>query len=220
MKIIAINGSPRPNGNTATLLHKALEGAASAGAETECIDLYKLKYKGCISCFYCKRKDREHGSCGVQDELTPILQKVKAADGVLFGSPIYFMNLTSDMQAFLERLLFPLTIYSREIPTVLGKKLPSAFLYTMNLTKQQAEEYHLKNSLLFYELAALRLLGVEPRKFYACNTLQFKDYSQYESSIFSEADKKAYAREHGKEELQQAYALGRQLVEEAKKVQS
>lgn len=124
MKIIAINGSPRPNGNTATLLHKALEGAASAGAETECIDLYKLKYKGCISCFYCKRKDREHGSCGVQDELTPILQKVKAADGVLFGSPIYFMNLTSDMQAFLERLLFPLTITAGKSPRYWGRSCP------------------------------------------------------------------------------------------------
>lgn len=55
MKLIAINGSPRRNGNTSTLLHKALEGAAAAGAETECIDLYTLNYKGCISCFSCKR---------------------------------------------------------------------------------------------------------------------------------------------------------------------
>lgn len=63
MKLIAINGSPRRNGNTSTLLHKALEGAAAAGAETECIDLYTLNYKGCISCFSCKRKDKEHGHC-------------------------------------------------------------------------------------------------------------------------------------------------------------
>jgi multimeric flavodoxin WrbA len=56
MKIMAINGSPRKEWNTATLLQKALEGAASQGATTELIDLYDLNYKGCISCFACKEK--------------------------------------------------------------------------------------------------------------------------------------------------------------------
>ena len=78
------------------------------GADTECIDLYSLNYKGCLSCFYCKRKDKEHGTCIIKDDLAPVLEKVKAADAVLFGSPIYFMNITSGMQAFLERLLFSL----------------------------------------------------------------------------------------------------------------
>ena len=54
MKIIAINGSPRENKNTGTLLKKALEGAESCGAEIEFINLYDLDYKGCISCFACK----------------------------------------------------------------------------------------------------------------------------------------------------------------------
>lgn len=216
MKIIAINGSPRRNGNTAALLHKALEGAAAAGADTEYVDLYKLNYKGCLSCFYCKRKDKEHGTCIVKDDLAPILEQVKQADAVIFGSPIYFMNLTSGMQAFLERLLFSLSIYSREIPSVLGKKMPSAFLYTMNVTQEHAELYHLKDSLAFFEKAAAGILGLEPHKFYAFNTLQFKDYSKYESSVFSEAEKRAYHQEHDEEERLQAYALGKQLVDEAK----
>lgn len=101
MKIMAINGSPRRAENTARLLHKALEGAASLGAETEYIDLYPLKYKGCLSCFYCKRKDKEHGVCIVKDDLAPVLERAKQADALLFGSPIYFMNLTSGMQTFL-----------------------------------------------------------------------------------------------------------------------
>ncbi|SPF52384.1 hypothetical protein SBF1_5670010 [Candidatus Desulfosporosinus infrequens] len=54
MKIIAINGSPRKKWNTDILLNKALEGAASQGAETELIHLYDLNYKGCISCFACE----------------------------------------------------------------------------------------------------------------------------------------------------------------------
>lgn len=165
MKIIAINGSPRRTGNTATFLHKALEGAASVGADTECIDLYSLNYKGCLSCFYCKRKDKEHGTCIIKDDLAPVLEKVKAADAVLFGSPIYFMNITSGMQAFLERLLFSLYIYSREIPSVLGKKLPSAFLYTMNATEERAQEAHLLDSLAPFETFAATILGTAPRKF-------------------------------------------------------
>ena len=122
------------------------------------------------------------------------------------------MNITSGMQAFLERLFFSLYIYSREIPSVLGKKLPSAFLYTMNATEEQAREFHLQDSLTPFETFAATILGTAPRKFYAFNTLQFNDYSKYESSIFSEADKKAYHEKHFAEELQQAYELGKQLV--------
>lgn len=165
MKIIAINGSPRRTGNTATFLHKALEGAASVGADTECIDLYSLNYKGCLSCFYCKRKDKEHGTCIIKDDLAPVLEKVKAADAVLFGSPIYFMNITSGMQAFLERLLFSLYIYSREIPSVLGKKLPSAFLYTMNATEERAQEAHLLDSLAPLKPLLQRFWGPRPANF-------------------------------------------------------
>lgn len=57
MKLIAINGSPRKDKNTAALLNKALEGAASQGAATELIHLYDQDYKGCISCFACKLKN-------------------------------------------------------------------------------------------------------------------------------------------------------------------
>lgn len=59
MKAIAVNGSPRRNWNTATLLRKALDGAKSVGADTELIHLYDMQYRGCISCFACKRKDNK-----------------------------------------------------------------------------------------------------------------------------------------------------------------
>jgi len=64
MKIIGINGSPRKAWNTAILLNKAMEGAASKGAETELIQLYDLNYKGCTSCFACKIKNgKSYGKC-------------------------------------------------------------------------------------------------------------------------------------------------------------
>ena len=95
MKVIAINGSPRKKWNTATLLEKALEGAASEGAETELIHLYDFNFKGCISCFACKLKDgKSYGKCAMNDELTHVLAKLKEADAVILGSPIYLGNST------------------------------------------------------------------------------------------------------------------------------
>lgn len=74
MKVLAINGSPRKTWNTATLLKKALEGAASQGAVTELVHLYDLTYKGCTSCFACKMiGGPSNGRCAMQDELRPIL---------------------------------------------------------------------------------------------------------------------------------------------------
>lgn len=98
--------------------------AASLGAEMEYIDLYPLKYKGCLSCFYCKRKDKEHGVCIVKDDLAPVLERAKQADALLFGFPIYFMNLTSGMQAFLERFFFSQYIYSRKSLRYSGRPFP------------------------------------------------------------------------------------------------
>ncbi|WP_368306261.1 flavodoxin family protein [Megasphaera massiliensis] len=194
MKIIAFNGSPRRNGNTAKLLKEALRGAAASGADTEYVDLYSLNYKGCISCFYCKRKDKDHGTCIVKDDLSPFLTKAKEADALLFGSPIYFMSLTSGMHAFLERLFFSNYIYSAEIPSVFGKKIPSAFIYTMNVTEEQAKEFHLPQNIAAQEDFADRILGIPPKTLWAYNTLQFNDYSKYESSVFSESDKKSLPR--------------------------
>ena len=74
MKVMAINGSPRKQGNTATLLNKALEVAKSHGAETEMVHLYDLDYKGCRSCYACKLKGgKSYGKCAIRDSLTPVL---------------------------------------------------------------------------------------------------------------------------------------------------
>jgi len=67
MEVIAINGSPRKKWNTAMMLEKALEGAASKGAQTSLFHLYDLNYRGCISCFGCKKRNgASYGKCDVQ----------------------------------------------------------------------------------------------------------------------------------------------------------
>ena len=117
MKLMAINGSPRKTWNTATLLKKALKGAASQGAETELVHLYDLNFKGCISYFACKtRGGKSYGRCAVKDDLRPILNKIAAADGLILGSPIYFGIVTGEMRSFMERLLFPYFTYTDPPP--------------------------------------------------------------------------------------------------------
>lgn len=112
MHIIAINASPRKNGNTATLLNKALEGASSKGATTELINLYDLDFKGCVSCFACKLKGgKSYGKCVYKDELTPVLNKIENADALILGSPIYLGDVTGEAKSLIERLIFQYLVY-------------------------------------------------------------------------------------------------------------
>jgi multimeric flavodoxin WrbA len=138
MKIVAFNGSPRKTWNTATLLNKALEGAASQDAETELIHIYDLNYKGCRACNACKTiNGSSYGKCVIQDDLTPIYQKVEKADGVIFGSPVYFGRESGEMATFLDRLLFPYLVYSEPQQTLFPKKLNTGLIYTMNANEEQ-----------------------------------------------------------------------------------
>jgi len=214
-KIIAINGSPRKDWNTETLLNKALEGAASQGAQTELVNLYDSDYTGCISCFACKKKGGERGKCAVKDDLSPLLEKLKTADAIVFGSPIYFMNMTSGMTAFLERFLFSNMIYSFEIPTVFPKKIPSAVIYTMGMDEKRMEDSGIKNSLKFYEGAIGRALGNQPELLYSCDTYQFTDYSKYESSMFSEPAKAKHKAEQFPADCKKAFDIGARLAKNA-----
>ena len=210
--LIAINGSPRKNWNTATLLERAMKGAEDAGASTELINLYALNFKGCASCFACKLKTRPHGTCAVKDDLTPVIEKLKAADAIIFGTPIYFMNFSSSMVALIERFFFSNMIYSLEIPTVLPKKIPSAFICTMGMTEENFHQFKVDDRLATYTTFAGRILGVAPKVLCSYDTVQFKDYSRYESSMFDPAAKLAYREKNFPADLATAYDIGRELV--------
>lgn len=212
MKIIAINGSPRKNKNTATLLNKALEGAKSQGSEIELINLYDLKYRGCISCFACKRKDGEHGKCAMKDDLTPVLEKLKTADAIIFGSPIYCMNITSGISALLERFVFSNIIYSTEIPTVYPRKIQSGFIYTMGITEKYMEDTGYKLILKPYQDSISMVLGNPIKLLYSYDTYQFTDYEKYESSMFSEKEKAKHRVEQFPIDCQKAFDMGVSLA--------
>ena len=124
MKVIAFNGSPRKKWNTAMLLEKALEGAASQGAETELIHLYDLNFKGCMSCFGCKIKDgKSYGKCVVKDDLAPILKKLRMPMSIIFGSPVYYGTASGEMRSFMERLMFPYLTYTEPSKIAFQQKI-------------------------------------------------------------------------------------------------
>ena len=100
MNIIAVSGSPRKNWNTEKMLASALAGAQSLGAKTKLIRLYDLNFKGCKSCLACKRIGAQR-KCFVKDDLSPVLEELSNADAIIFGSPIYFMELTGVMHSCL-----------------------------------------------------------------------------------------------------------------------
>ena len=179
MKVVAFNGSPRKNWNTATLLNHALEGAASQGAETEMVHLYDLNYKGCISCFACKLKNGpSYGRCAMIDDLTPILQKVEDADAIIIGSPIYFGAATGMLRSLLERLMFQYLVYDENYSSLFKKKMPTGFIYTMNVTWHQAMEFGYEQNLSAITRAMTRTFGTSESQF-VTDTCQFDDYSKY-----------------------------------------
>jgi multimeric flavodoxin WrbA len=194
MKVMAINGSPRKTWNTATLLKKALQGAASQGAETELSHLYDLRFTGCTSCFACKiRGGKSYGRCAVKDGLAPILKKVEAADALILGSPIYFGNVSGEMRSFLERLLFPYFTYTDPPQSLFPKKIPTGFIYTMNVTAEIMKEWGYEQ-VFGQNQRLLQMVFGTSESLCSYDTLQFKDYAKVVADRF-DAEKKAKRRQ-------------------------
>ena len=208
-KIMIIDGGPRKNFNTASMLQKFAEGAKSVSSEIEVktVRLYDLDYKGCMSCMACKIKGRASNVCKFKDALTPILEEIAQADGLVLGSPIYFGQITGQMQAFLERLSFPWLSYNDYSMTA-PKKMPVVLMETMNGLPD-------KNNSQGYgpmEYCITSALG-EPEHINAYNTYQVKNYDRFELAAFSESAKRQYRDEHWEQDLQKAYDAGKRMAE-------
>ena len=212
MKVIGINGSPRKQWNTATLVSEALKGAATVGATTEIIHLYDLDFKGCQSCFACKKREgKSYGKCVVKDDLEPVLEKIAAADALVVGSPIYFGMVTGETRSFLERLLFPYFTYTVPYGTLLPRNIKTAFIYTMNvpeeLSKELGYEYIFNSSERFTQL----VLG-DAETLCAYDTCQVDDYSKLMIESFDPVHKAKRREEALPIECKRAFALGQRLV--------
>jgi multimeric flavodoxin WrbA len=101
MKIAVLNGSPRKE-NTFAMVQAFREGAEAAGHEVEEYQVGKMKIAGCLGCEYCHTKGE--GVCIQKDDIEKILPAYKEADMIVFASPIYYFNMSAQMEAAIQRV--------------------------------------------------------------------------------------------------------------------
>ena len=212
MNVIAVNGGPRKDWNTGTMLRSALEGAESVGARTKLVHLYDLTYKGCTSCFSCKRKGNTCGGlCAMRDVLRAILGEVLESDVLLLGSPVYFGDVTGEMRSFLERLLFPSASYDEFGKSTFARQVSCGFIFTMNCPEEFVETVHYD---VLFETHA-RILGIlkgTTEVLTSHEGYQFADYSAMNAAIF---DVEARARRRAEVfpvDRQKAFEMGARLA--------
>lgn len=171
-RIIAVNAGPRKGWNTDTLIMEAARGAESVGAEVQKFDLFRLeKYTGCISCFGCK-KEKNMGHCICRDGLTPVLDAIREADGLIIGSPNYLSEMTASFRALYERLIFQNLTYNVETPCCNQHPIPVLLIMTSN-----APDNMYMGLVRNYQQVLSRFVG-PTEIFVSGDTLQLKDYSK------------------------------------------
>ena len=207
-KIVAVNAGPRRGWNTDTLITEAARGAESAGAEVEKFDLYRLeKYTGCVSCFGCKR-EKHKGVCVCRDGLTPVLEAIRAADGLILGSPNYLGELTASFRALYERLVFQYLTYNVETPCCNPRPIPVLLMMTSN-----APDTSYLGLMQNYQQVLSRFVGPTDLLI-SGDTLQLRDYSRtdWPWTLF---DPEAKQRRHETvfpQECRRAYEKGAALA--------
>lgn len=103
MKVIAINGSARKDGNTSIIINAIFSELKKSGIETELIDLSKERINGCTGCGSCFR-NKDNKCVFKNDIVNECIEKMIEADGIILGSPVYFADVTANMKALLERI--------------------------------------------------------------------------------------------------------------------
>lgn len=100
MKILVLNGSPTPNGNTVALVNAFKEGAESKGHEVNVINVAHKNIRGCMACGYCHNNN---GTCVQQDDMQEIYPQIQDADMIVFASPIYYFIMSAQLEAVIHR---------------------------------------------------------------------------------------------------------------------
>lgn len=204
--IIAINGSPRSGWNTDILVREAAAGAESEGAEVEVVDLYRLdKFTGCVSCFGCKTEGHL-GECICQDGLGGVLEKIRHADGVILGSPVYLGDISAGLRALYERLIFQYITYKTEPRSYSERKIPVVLILTSNVP----EEYDAQ-LLNQYKNSLENFIG-PTQTLVSGNTLQVNDYEKYNWTMFDPEEKRERREKVFPKERQTAFSLGAKMA--------
>jgi multimeric flavodoxin WrbA len=109
MKILVLNGSPRPNGNTAKMVGVFREAAEKNGHEVVCFNVCKMNIKGCLACEYCHGKGQ--GTCVQKDDMQEIYKELKDTEMLVLAAPIYYHGISGQLKCVIDRF------YSALYPT-------------------------------------------------------------------------------------------------------
>ncbi|MGA2191954.1 MAG: flavodoxin family protein [Nitrospirota bacterium] len=190
MKVLGFSGSPRVNGNTELLLKELLRGASDAGADTEMVQVRKVRFDPCISCNRCFAT----GRCEVEDEFQPIYDKIIEADHIVLASPIYFMGLTAWAKALVDRcqcFWAKKYVLKEPVPNYKGNlERRGIFISTAGSNVKQAFDGAVFTVKFFFDA-----IGVVP----------------YKNLLYHNVDEKGAIKDHPTA-LKEAYETGRELV--------
>ena len=100
MKVLLISGSPKPNGNTVLLMQECVKVIEEHGVEAEIVSFAGMKIEACIACGKCSKT----GECGLDDGLNEIITKIRSAEGLIVGTPVYFGTARGDVMCALQRI--------------------------------------------------------------------------------------------------------------------
>lgn len=115
MKILAVSCSPRKNGATVEVLEEVLIGAREKGSSIELYSVSGKTLNGCISCYACAGK----GECVQKDDMGELFSKMVEADGIAFGTPIYYYGMTAQAKTIIDRT-FSLNTPDRSLKNKVG----------------------------------------------------------------------------------------------------
>lgn len=139
MKILVLNGSPRPNGNTVKMIDLFSRGAEASGHKVERVDICKLHIRGCTGCEYCH--SGENDTCCQKDDMHIIYEKMKESDMLIIAAPIYYHGISGQMKCAIDR--FYSVMYKRKIDCIKKSALflcsadPDVYEGTIYLYKEE-----------------------------------------------------------------------------------
>ncbi|QNM05315.1 flavodoxin family protein [Qiania dongpingensis] len=140
MNILVLNGSPRPNGNTAAMVEAFVEGAKENGHNITVVPVCQKSIAGCLACEYCHTKGE--GKCIQQDDMQEVYPVLEAAEMIVLASPVYYHSFTGQLQCAINR------IYALDKPKNLKKA--ALFLSSGSDNVYGGAIYEYQNSFLDY----------------------------------------------------------------------
>ncbi len=144
MKVLLISGSPKPNGNTAQVLEACAKVIREAGVEVEVVSFAGMKIEACIACQKCAKT----GECGTDDGLNEIIRKIKQAEGLIVGAPVYFGTARGDVMCALQRIGYVSRNTDKYLTGKIGGPIAVARRGGQTLTLQEMMMFFLINDMV------------------------------------------------------------------------